>query len=132
MSVLKILTQPLSAKVNFQDSMWHVDNKTKWSLVFFAIANDLLAQIKVGEPSAVTIALSLASLWLGFLPNRLSSALSCLFIVQSQISVLIVVVLNWLGEPKISIAVASSLWQLWCFGALVRLVMNYIRTPRVH
>lgn len=132
MDIRKILLEPLMLKVNFQDPTWNTSRQTVWLLIGAAIAADLVAQFLVGDPSVFTVALSLLSVFLGFFPTRVAVALAGLYITQSIGSILVVTGLVLLGLPKPAVVLLASFWQLWCFVAMARLILRYIRTPRVH
>lgn len=132
MDIRKILLEPPQLKVNFQDPIWRVGKNSTWLLVGGAIAADLMAQFLVGNPGIFTIVLSLMTVGLGFLPERLAAALAGLYISQSLGSLLLVTALVLVGLPKPAVELLGSFWQLWCFVAMVSLLLRYIRTPRIH
>lgn len=132
MNIRKILLEPPQLKVNFQDLTWRVGKNSAWRLVGCAIAADLLAQFLVGNPGIFTIMLSLMTVGLGFLPERLAAALAGLYISQSLGSVLLITALVFAGLPKPAVELLGSAWQLWCFVAMASLLLRYIRTPRIH
>lgn len=132
MNIRKILIEPPQLKVNFQDPTWSVGKNSAWRLVCCAIAADLLAQFLVGDPGIFTIMLSLLTVGLGFLPERLAAALAGLYISQSLGSVLLITALVFAGLPKPAVELLGAFWQLWCFVAMASLLLRYIRTPRIH
>lgn len=132
MDIRKILLEPPMLQVNFQDPTWAARRETVWALIGVAIASDLVAQFLVGDPSFFTVALSLLSIGLGFLPARLALAFAGLYISQSLGSIVMITGLVLLGLPKAAVVLLASFWQLWCFVAMASLFLRYVRTPRVH
>lgn len=127
----KRVIAPLSLSVDFRDAYWSISRSaSRWWLAG-AVAADLAVQCLAGTPSLMTILSSLLTLVIFWtVPARLAGAVGGLYIGQAVISVAVVTAAAMTGSRLVT-SVASFTWWAWCMFALVKLVMNYIRTPKV-
>lgn len=128
---LHLLLQPLTLRVNFRDMIWDANPQVIMFALLAAVGTDLLANYVLGMLSLWKIVFSLATLLYYSLPRRLAYAIACLYISQAVISFVVVVCLASLHLTLVA-TILSYGFSVWCTFALVKLVLLYIRTPKVH
>jgi hypothetical protein len=129
-TLFKRLIEPLGLNVDFTDPYWNISRAAACGWLGAAMAADLLAQWLVGRPTWWTLgasAMTIALFWA--LPPRLAGAVGGLYIGQALVSILVAYAAATAGSAVL-VATAAYLWSAWCLFALVRLGLNYLRTPK--
>lgn len=128
--LLSTLLAPPLLRVEYRDAHWSISRAGAWAWVVAAVASDLLVQQVFGTPTWLTRLASLLTLLIGFLPTRLVHALAGLYVTQAAVSALVTWLLTVADVPAGVILLAGGAWALWCWAAMVLLVLRYIRTPK--
>lgn len=118
-------------RVDFTQPLWVADSRAARVWIGISSLAGLVALLAVGDLSVWTLILALLSplgLWL--LPARLAFAAAHLYTIQALASLALVAVLFPTPVPDLLIQLVAAFWQLWCMGALVVMILGYIRTPR--
>jgi len=127
---LSTVFAPLLLRVEFRDAHWSISRAGAWGWVVAAVASDLLVQQVFGAPTWLTRLASLVTLLIGFLPPRLVHALAGLYVAQAAVSALLTWLMTAAGTPAGVTLFAGGMLALWCWAAMVLLVLRYIRTPK--
>ena len=128
--LLSTLVAPPLLRVEYRHAHWNISRAGAWAWVVAAVACDLLVQQVFGTPTWLTRLASLLTLLIGFLPTRLVHALAGLYVAQAALSALLTWLLTAAGVSGGITLIAGAAWALWCWAAMVLLVLRYIRTPK--
>lgn len=130
-ALVRLVFDPLLLRVDFTRTCWA---RTPWGARAWlagAVGSDLIVQLLVGKPNALTALISLLTFvcfW--YAPPRLTGAIGSLYIMQALGSLAVVLLLASFTEDLAIINVGALLWWAWCVVALVRLLLTYLRTPK--
>lgn len=132
MKIFKRFIDPITFRVNFRDSYWHISRLGACMWLSAAIVAGVLAQALVGYLNPLTVLLTLVMPVILMIqaPPRLGGAIAGMLIVQAFGSVGVIYGLAYLGQPYIVREAGGMIWSLLCGAAYLAMLLRYVRTPR--